>query len=227
MRKCLLIFAACLLIPGVSVAQTGENLTIVALGDSTTAGSPAFQSPAERPPDGAGDPQSQYAYWVEKMEPGWKVVNRGILGERSDEILRRFDTDVLAYRPGLVIVLAGVNDIYQGYPAETVTKNLEAIYRRAREAKIPILACTVLPYNFASRKARQGIADVNAWIESYSREHGLGFCDTFQAVEDPVYPGRLGSTRDGLHPDVEGYRKMAEVIVRCLKQWLAEHPQTV
>lgn len=207
------------------MARAGETLTIVALGDSTTSGTPGFQSPAERPPDGAGDPQSQYAYWMQKLEPGWKVVNRGVLGQRTDQILARFDTDVLAYRPDLLIVLAGVNDIYQGRPAADVIRNLETIYRRAGEAGIPVLACTVLPYNFAKVPARQAIADVNAWIQSYSSKEGLAFCDTFRLLEDPLYPGRLASTRDGVHPDVEGYRKMGEGITACLRRWLAERPQ--
>ena len=36
-------------------------ITIVALGDSTTAGTPAFKSPIEAPPNGSGNVESQYA----------------------------------------------------------------------------------------------------------------------------------------------------------------------
>jgi lysophospholipase L1-like esterase len=58
-------------------------MTIVALGDSTTAGTPGFKSPIEAPPDGAGDIESQYAYWLTRAHPDWRVLNHGVNGERS------------------------------------------------------------------------------------------------------------------------------------------------
>ena len=78
-------------------------MLIVALGDSTTAGTPGFLSPIEAPPDGKGDVTSQYAYWLMQWHKDWKVVNRGVNGERSDQIAARFDRDVLAHKPDVVV----------------------------------------------------------------------------------------------------------------------------
>src|SRR5438876_193409 len=64
-------------------------VTIVALGDSTTAGTPGFKSPIEAPPDGRGNVESQYAYWLMKTHPDWRVLNRGVNGERTDQIHAR------------------------------------------------------------------------------------------------------------------------------------------
>ena len=44
-----------------AAAITASTLTIVALGDSTTAGTPAFKSPIEAPPNGSGNVESQYS----------------------------------------------------------------------------------------------------------------------------------------------------------------------
>jgi lysophospholipase L1-like esterase len=200
--------------------DTDAAMVIVALGDSTTAGTPGFRSPAETPPDGTGDPQSQYAYWVNERHPQWRMINRGIRGERSDEILSRFDSDVIAYKPEILIVLAGVNDLYQDYPAEWVKRNLQAVYQRALQAKIKVMACTILPYNGMLSRVRQRMQEVNEWIRAYSLEHGLGFCDTYRALEDPSRPGNLLSTSDGIHPDVEGYRRMGDAIADALESWL-------
>ena len=63
------------------------KVTIVAMGDSTTAGTPGWKSRVEAPPDGAGDETSQYAYWLMQAHPEWDVVNQGVNGERSDQIL--------------------------------------------------------------------------------------------------------------------------------------------
>lgn len=207
---------ACCAAPAAGVET--KPLTIVALGDSTTAGTPGFLSPLESPPDGDGDPRSQYAYWILKSHPEWRVINQGINGQRSDQILARFDSSVSRHHPDTVVVLAGVNDLYQGYPVEQVTKNLGAIYDRATQESIRVIACSILPYNRMSTEVKERMAQANAWIRSYSASHGLTFCDLFHAVENPERPNTLISSPDGLHPDVAGYRKMAEALLPAIEQ---------
>src|SRR5438093_13752620 len=85
-------------------------VTIVGLGDSTTAGTPGFESPLEAPPDGRGDVESQYTYWMMKLHPEWLVLNRGINGQRSDEIRERLERDVLREECDYAIILACVTD---------------------------------------------------------------------------------------------------------------------
>ena len=82
------------------------RVRIVAMGDSTTAGTPAFKSPREAPPDGSGDETSQYAYWLMKAHPEWEVVNQGINAQRSDAIAARFEADVIAQKPAVVVIIA-------------------------------------------------------------------------------------------------------------------------
>src|SRR5690348_6219256 len=86
---------------------------MVGIGDSTTAGTPFFLSPLESPPNGQGDEQGQYAYWIMQKRPHWQVLNYGIRGETTAQIRARFK-DALAQHPRCVIILAGVNDINQG-----------------------------------------------------------------------------------------------------------------
>lgn len=195
-----------------------KKLIIVGLGDSTTAGTPAFMSPVEEPPEGVGDPESQYCYWMMKAHPGWTVLNKGVNGQRSDEILARFDRDVVAEKPSVVIVLAGVNDIYQGRTVKAVERNLESMYVLAEGRGIVPVAATVLPYNTARAKERSSIREVNAWIEVASRAPGRLFCDTNLAVRDKEDPNFLATSRDGLHPDVAGYRKMGEALSATLER---------
>lgn len=204
-----------------AVAGERETLVIVGLGDSTTAGTPAFRSPLEVPPGGEGNPESQYGFWLMKRHPEWRFLNRGVNGERSDEILARFDSDVLRVQPDVVIILAGVNDLYQGHPLEPIKNNLKEMYTRAREAGIRVMACTVLPYNISTDEVRFKMAELNDWIRSYAGEQGLEFCDTHQAVADPGNPGRLVSTADNLHPDVAAYRKMGEAISESVRKHLS------
>ncbi|HET7619806.1 MAG TPA: GDSL-type esterase/lipase family protein [Gemmatimonadaceae bacterium] len=186
---------------------------IVALGDSTTAGTPGWMSPREFPPKGRGDDRSQYAYWLMHAHPEWTVVNQGINGQRSDEIARRFDEDVAALRPSLVIIIAGVNDIYQGRPAAHVIAQLDTMYRRAAALGIRVVAGTILPYNTATPDQNARMREVNAWITARAEsDPNMRVADTRVAVASATDPDRLASTPDDLHPDADGYRRMAAAI---------------
>jgi lysophospholipase L1-like esterase len=189
-------------------------ITIVALGDSTTAGTPGYKSPIEAPPGGAGNVESQYAYWLMRTHLDWQVLNRGVNGERSDEIRKRFARDAAQPKPSVVIVIAGVNDIYQGRTAESVEVELEAIYNNACTARIVVVAGTIIPFNSATADQNNRMHAVNEWIHSYAARHqgDVVFCDTRRAVSAPGQPDRLVSSPDDLHPSPEGYRLMANAL---------------
>lgn len=209
--------------PALAQSPKSGEVVIVGLGDSTTAGTPGFASPVEAPPDGKGNPESQYGYWMVKSHPEWKFLNRGVNGERSDQILRRLES-ALKQNPDVVVVLAGVNDLYQGYPVDWIKFNLKEIYTRAYDAGIMVMACTVLPYDPATEETRKKMEELNAWILSYSQALGIGFCDTYQAAVNPQKPGYLAGTPDHLHPDVATYRKIGEAVAEALSAWLNAIP---
>ena len=194
---------------------------IVALGDSTTAGTPLFLSPLEAPPAGRGDERSQFAFWLMQARPDWRVLNRGINGERSDQIAARFDRDVIADRPDAVIIIAGVNDVYQGRAAVEVTPVLEDLYERASRASIPVVAGSIVPYNTATPAANAVMREINRWIEAEAaRRPNLRFVNTRAATAAARDPDRLAGSPDGLHPDVDGYRRMAEALEPALDESL-------
>ena len=196
-------------------------ITIVALGDSTTAGTPQFKSPIEAPPNGEGNQESQFAYWLMKRHPEWTVLNRGVNGERTDQIAARFDRDVLAAKPALVIILAGVNDVYQGRSVEYVTGQLKAMYERARAAGIPIVSASIVPYNTATAEQNAKMHAINKWIaEEAARDPRMEFADTRAAAAAPGKPDVLSGSPDGLHPDVAGYRAMADVLEPAIRKFL-------
>jgi lysophospholipase L1-like esterase len=191
------------------------NARIVALGDSTTAGTPGFQSPLEAPPQGKGDETSQYAYWLMQARADWQVLNRGVNGERSDQIRARFERDVIAAAPHAVVIIAGVNDVYQGLPVQHVTTELAAMYARASRAGIPVIAGSIVPYNTATPAQNARMRQVNDWIR---RQPGVAFVDTRAAVAASNDPDRLFDSPDGLHPSPAGYRRMADAIRPVLEK---------
>jgi acyl-CoA thioesterase I len=195
--------------------------TIVALGDSTTAGTPGFLSPLESPPDGQGNVESQFAYWLMKAHAGWIVLNRGVNGERSDQIRARFDRDVLAAKPNAIVIIAGVNDVYQGQPAASVIEQLRIMYEAGRRAGIRVVAGSIVPYNTATPDQNARMREINAWIKDVAeREHGVRFVDTRAAVAAIDDADRLADSPDELHPSSSGYRRMAEAILPVLEEAL-------
>ena len=206
-------------------SATSQELpkVIVALGDSTTAGTPGFKSPIESPPNGAGNAESQYAHWLMQSHADWRVLNRGVNGERSDEIRARFTRDVLDAKPSVVVIIAGVNDIYQGRGADAVQRELEATYGAARAAHIQVVAGTIIPFNTATPDQNQRMHTVNAWIREYAARHeGVTVCDTRAAASAPGQPDRLVSSPDGLHPSPDGYKLMAAALEPAIKAALAK-----
>ena len=94
--------------PLVRVAQrlkSGEPITIVAIGSSSTAGSGASSSAASYP--------SRLAIELTQRFPGHPitVLNRGVGGEEIGDMLKRFDTAVIAAKPDLVLWQFGTNSV--------------------------------------------------------------------------------------------------------------------
>ena len=197
------------------------RLRIVAMGDSTTAGTPAFRSPVEAPPDGRGDATSQYAYWLRQWHPEWDVLNKGVNGERTDQIRARFERDVIAEKPAVVIVIAGVNDVYQGRRASHAVEQLRWMYERAAQAGLQVIAGTIVPYNTATADQNARMGEINGWIRKVAATMpAVHVVDTRAAVAAPGKPDMLSDTPDQLHPSPAGYRAMAAAIRPVLERLL-------
>jgi len=94
--------------PLVRVAQklaSGEPITIVAIGSSSTAGTGASSSAASYP--------SRLEVELTQRLPGHQitVLNRGVGGEEIGDMLERFDRDVIATKPDLVLWQFGTNSV--------------------------------------------------------------------------------------------------------------------
>jgi lysophospholipase L1-like esterase len=196
----------------------GEAFTLVAFGDSLTAGAPGFRSPLEAPPRGSGNPESQYTYWIQQQHPQWQIFNRGRSGLRSDELLRRFAEDALGPGPHVLIILAGTNDVYQGYPVSWTVEHLQRMYELAKQAGARVIACSLPPFAGMDAAQKQRMTEINAWIRRYSQQHGMKFCDLFLIAQHREHPWQLASSDDGLHPDAALYHRFGDALMDVLDQ---------
>ena len=160
-----------------------------------------------------------------RMRPGFFADNgyigRGISGQTSAEMLARFRPDVIELAPKAVVILAGTNDIAQNngpIELENVMDNIASMCELARLHNIRVLLCSVLPA--AAFPWREGIepADsiirLNAMIEAYARENGIDYHSRMKDGRNGLPPEY---SKDGVHPNPEGYRVMEGIIASYLR----------
>ncbi len=185
--------------------------SVVALGDSITAGNPGWDpDPARRALEG-DDETSQWCWWAERAHPGLRFRNCGVGGERTDEIAARLDASV-AGGADILVVQGGINDVVQGRPIEEAARDLRGMVRRGRELGLAVLIADVLPWNNGWPDADPAIRRLNELIVELADEEGVGVLPFYETLEDPDRPGRMRPdwTADGNHPSVAGHRRLGE-----------------
>lgn len=177
-------------------------MKLVAIGDSIT----------------EGYPFSNQESWVEHLAQELKcqVINRGICGDYTSGMLRRFQRDVLDYSPSHVIILGGANDAYEKIPLESVRSNFKAMEESCRENGItPIFG---LPTPSLLHEEEQFLIKYRDWLKNYGAKNGIILVDFFTPFLDRIRVGQGAQLFvDEVHPSIVGYALMGEVVVRSLK----------
>jgi lysophospholipase L1-like esterase len=162
----------------------------------------------------------------------YAVVNRGIDGQTTPQMLVRFRQDVIDLHPKVLVVLAGTNDV-AGVTGRTRNEDIEANYASmaelARAHKIHLVFSSLLPvYNyteeakesFALRPAERILA-LNRWLKDYCSKNGLVYLDYFSALVDDRGMMKRDLSDDGLHPNVAGYKVMAPLAEKAIARAIA------
>lgn len=151
----------------------------------------------------------------ERFFPGKPYVNRGISGQTTAQMLLRFQQDVIALKPALVVILAGTNDIAGNTGPTTqamIEDNLHAMVELAQAHNIRIVLASVLPvsdYPWQPGVQPAGkVTALNRALRAYADEQGLVYLDYHTAMtnKDGGLDPELAA--DGVHPTPAGYAKM-------------------
>jgi lysophospholipase L1-like esterase len=192
-----------------------DRVLVAALGDSITAGSPAWDPDAGvREQLGTGaDPESQYEYWAQlHLGRGVEFRNCGVFGERTDEIAARLGA--CARGAQVLIVQGGINDVVQGRPVAEAARDLRAMVRRGRALGLRVVLVDVLPWNNGGPGPAREIRALNELIRGIGRDEDVPVLAWNAALADRRDPDRMADalTSDGDHPSVAGYRKLGELV---------------
>ena len=162
-----------------------------------------------------------------KLHPSFfsenNLVGRGISGQVTAQMLCRFQADVIALRPKMVVIMAGTNDIAQnnGYVShEHILQNIQSMCELARRHKIRPVLCSCLPASaFKWRpemRPAEEIQRLNAMIESYAKSEKIQYIDYYSHLADEQggLPKRYAN--DGVHPNLDGYAVMEQILLKNL-----------
>lgn len=175
--------------------------------------------------------QPQYGSLV----PGKSYIGRGISGQTTPQMLIRFQPDVIALNPKVVVILAGTNDLAGNTGSmslEEIEANLASMSALARSHKIKVVLSSVLPvydggHNregkeivMTDRRPPEKILALNAWIKKYAAENKLIYLDYFSAMVDDKGFLKRDLSEDGLHPNKAGYDVMAPLAEAAIQSAL-------
>jgi acyl-CoA thioesterase-1 len=155
------------------------------------------------------------------LESEWKkkdkdivVVNGGVSGDTTAGGLRRLDWMLRQAQPNVVVIALGANDMLRGLPLARTKANLEKIIQESQKsgARVILMALPAVP----------------SLGEAYAKEFNSLFQDLSKKYSVPLLPdflkGVAGQSKlnlsDGIHPNAEGHRLIAETVGKFLNPLL-------
>ena len=153
--------------------------------------------------------------------PGWNVLNRGFGGSKMGDLLHFFPRLVTAYRPSLIFVYEGDNDLAIGLPPDRVVQQFEEFLVKCRVQlpgiPIVLLAVKPSPLRVSLLAAQQ---DLNRRLQQFSNTHpGVFFLDTAAPLLDAAgLPRPEFFQTDRLHLNPQAYAVWQTVVAGFLEQ---------
>lgn len=192
-----------------------NKVRIVTIGDSITAGHPGHWAETM-----TGDERSQYQYWLNiRLKGQFEIINKGYGSDTTDDILARFDKDVLGYNASYCIIQGGTNDLYWAMAeasgdksyldakVEQMKNNIIQMSRKCWDNGITPIIGTLIPRTGATGIYKDALYEYNQWIIDYcTGNDNIFYIDFFNAgkekipptpLEDPINPGALNPIYDG------------------------------
>ena len=146
-------------------------------------------------------------------------INRGIGGQVTSQILIRFRPDVIALKPAVVVILAGINDIAENkgpISLEYIYGNIISMVELARANKIKVVISSILPANhFPWRpeiKPAEKIIELNSMLRVYCKENNIVYLDYYSKMQDEEKGLDKKLTVDGVHPNLAAYQIMEPLL---------------
>ena len=185
---------------------TGDPITIVAMGSSSTWGA------------GASSPEASYpnrlAVELKSLFPThtFVILNRGVNGEEVPDMLKRFDSAVVAAKPDLVLWQLGTNSVIRDH---TMTDRDSSIHEgltkiRSIGADVVLIDPQFAPKVIAKPEAEKMVS----YLAATAKKEDIDLFPRFEVMKRWMVVDQLQFDKfvspDGLHMNDWGYACMAK-----------------
>lgn len=156
-----------------------------------------------------------------------KFINRGISGNRTKDLLARWQEDCLDLKPDIISIMIGINDVWRRYDGNDPTslddftnnyRQLLTITRQNSQAKIIILEPYVLHVPEDRLTWREDLDPKREVVKALAGEFDARFIpmdSIFQAASQSQAPEFW--CPDGVHPAPAGHGLIAKAWLETVK----------
>jgi len=198
-----------------------ESITIVAIGSSSTVGAGASSSSKTYPS------LLKASLMITFPELEIVVYNKGVNGDTAAQNLARFESDIIALQPHLVIWQVGTNDALRDIPFVDVEQVIESGIARLRLHQIDV---ALLDLQFLGGESDSKLAKYQVELERVAERLKVTRVLRWSLMKDAVESGRHSLadlvTRDGLHTTDIPYQQTADHTARVITQTCAVTKKT-
>ena len=187
--------------------RAGQPITIVALGSSSTSGFGTF---------GPGYPEVLKTE-LSRLHPSLHidVINSGRILDTLGGMIARIDTDVLKYKPDLVVWQLGTNAVVWHGIASNAKKSLRKSVERLKKANADVILMDLQDAPIV--RTRFSLAVMEKLIADVAREEAVGLFPRYRLMRRARKEGVGGLVAfDGLHNSGDGYLCIGRALARMI-----------
>lgn len=175
-----------------------------------------------------GDSITDY-YDLDKFYEGLPVVNSGISGNRTTDILNDMKNRVYKYNPSKIFLLIGTNDFLDDVSDDEIADNIGKIIKLIKENRpyAEIYLESIYPVNknddekislsMVSVRDNEHIKSVNDKLKELCKEEKITYIDLYSKLADDDGNLKLEYTIEGLHLSEDGYKVVTDAIFKYIK----------
>lgn len=168
-----------------------------------------------------GDSITDY-YDLDKYYENMPVVNSGVSGNTTDDILDDMENRVYQYNPSKVFLLIGTNDLQKGKDVDYIVDNIieivEEIQKNRSKATIYVEGIYPVDEDLSGSESRKNddINEINEKLKEYCDDNNITYINTHDRLTDEDGKLKEEYTDDGLHLSEEGYEVVTDEIMKYL-----------
>lgn len=155
------------------------------------------------------------------------IINKGVGGDKTEDLLERIEKDVYQYNPSDVIILVGINDILHDINDDDILLNIETIVNdiKLNRPAANIFVESIYPINEKlinenkeHKVYNKNIKSINKEIKQMCLQNGVTYINVFDSLTDEEGNLKRLYTKEGLHLTNLGYLRVTSVLQEYIKK---------